>query len=50
MSPEHILEIRLTAAMEQRIFFIIWMHHNMNMYMYRYAYLIYNHTPKLYGL
>lgn len=32
MTPERILEQKLTAAMEQRIFFIIWMHHNMNMY------------------
>lgn len=32
MALEHILENKLTVAMEQGIFFIIWMHHNMNMY------------------
>ena len=32
MTPEHILEKKLSAAMEQRIFVIIWMHPNMNMY------------------
>lgn len=48
-SPEWVSEKKPTAT-EQRVFFIIRMHHNMNMVMYRYAYVIYNHTSKLYGL